>query len=208
MPAYFSIDFQYKKSDLRHTTVKDFFENLLVCGLIYKSGFWNSENNELNEILIWNQAKLEEDFHLGYTEHYSHGYKQMLFNFHEFSEVRLIINNFAESKTFSFYLIIPEEDFIEYDDTNKCKHLEHRMKIIEELACHMWEVGDMCCIQSAWECSDVVTSIIDIIKGTEPSIEPFAIVPENTYYTKWKCSCEKINRNGIVLRNDDNWFYI
>lgn len=81
------------------------------------------------------------------------------------------------------------------------------MRIIEEFACRMWESGGMCCIQTSWECSDGVCDISDIIKGMEPSIEPYAIVPDNTYRTKWKCSCEKIGRNGVILRNDDNWFY-
>ena len=62
MPAYFSIDFQYKKTDLCDTTVKDFFEKLLSCGLIYKSGFWNSENDSLDEILVWNQKKLGANY--------------------------------------------------------------------------------------------------------------------------------------------------
>lgn len=45
-------------------------------------------------MLKWNQKKLQEDFELAYTEHYSHDYKQMLFNFYDFSEIRLIVNNF------------------------------------------------------------------------------------------------------------------
>ena len=208
MPAYFSIDFQYKKTDLCDTTVKDFFEKLLSCGLIYKSGFWNSENDSLDEILVWNQKKLEANYQLGYRDHYSFGYKQMLFDFYDFSEVRLIINNRSDEESFSFYLIIPEDDFIEYDDTGTCKRLDYRMKIIEEFACCMWKIGDMCCIQSAWECSGCVANIIDIMAGTEPSIEPFAIVPDHTYHTKWNCSCEKINRKGVILKNDDNWLYI
>ena len=208
MPAYFSIDFQYKKSDLCSSTVEDFFDKLIFCGLSYKSGFWNSEKDSLEEILVWNQRKLEENFQLGYTEHYSHNYKQMLFDFHDFSEVRLIVTNSNISKSFSFYLIIPEDDFVEYDDMEKCKRLTHKMELVEELAFSMWKTGDMCCIQTAWECSDCVTDIFDIIKGTEPSVEPFAIIPENTYYTKWDCSCEKTYRDGVILRNDDNWFYI
>lgn len=208
MPAYFSIDFQYKKSDLRSSTVKDFFEKLLSCGLLYKSGFWDSEMDSLEEMLVWNQRKLEDDFELGYTEHYSRDYKQMLFEFHDFSEVRLIVNNYSENNSFSFCLIIPEDDFVEYDDMGNTKRLTHRMKLVEEFACRIWKTGDVCCIQTAWECSDCVTNIFDIMNGMEPLVEPFAIVPEDVYYTKWECSCEKIYRNGVVLRNDGNWLYI
>lgn len=206
MPTYFSIDFQYRRADLCKTTVNDFFKNLTDCGLVYKSGFWHSKNDGLNDILIWNQKKLEDNFELGYTEHYSHDYKQMLFDFRDFSEVRLIMQNIPEKGSFTFCLIIPEDDFIEYNDTGKYKRLEHKMQIVEDFACHMWEVGDMSCIQSFWECSGCY-DISDIIKGDEPSFEPFAIVPANTYRTKWNCSCEMIGRDGVILKNDNNWFY-
>ena len=210
MAAYFSIDFQYKKTDFCDTTVKDFFEKLLHCGLIYKSGFQHPENDSLNdsldEILIWNQRKLEKVFELENTEPYSLFYKQMLFYFHDFSEVRLIINDFYYGKHFSFYLIIPEEDFLEYDG-RKYKHLYPKMKIIEDFVCSMWETGDICCIQSSWECSEGATDFADITKGATPSIEPFAIVPDSMYNTEWICSCENIERNGVFLKNNDNWFY-
>lgn len=208
MPAYFSIDFQFQKSDITKSTVEDFFSLLTSCGLVYKSGFWYSENATLIDILKWNQKKLEEDFVLGYTEHYSHDYKQMLFNFYDFSEVRLIVNNFCGNQSFSFYLIIPEDDFVDYDKTNGNERLEEKMEIIKKFAVQMWNCGKMKCIQTAWEYSDCMTDYKDIIRGTEPSIEPFAIVPDNTYNVKWKCSCEKIARNGVLLRNDDNWFYV
>lgn len=214
MSAYFNIDFQYKKTDFCGTTVKDFFEKLLHCGLIYKSGFLhplnNSSNDSLDEILTWNQRKLETVLGLENNEPYSPFYKQMLFNFHDFSEVRLIINDFNEfyeRNYFSFYLIIPEEDFLEYDD-RKYKHLYQKMKIIEDFACSMWETGDICCIQSSWECSDGATDFTDITKGATPSIEPFAIVPDHMYNAEWICSRENIGINGVILKNNDNWFYI
>ena len=208
MPAYFSIDFQYQKSDITESTVEDFFSLLTSCGLVYKSGFWHSENDSLIDILKWNQQKLQEHFELGYTEHFSHDYKQMLFYFYDFSEVRLIVNNFSDDQSFSFYLIIPEDDLVDYDKTNGNERLVEKMEIIKNFAVEMWYNGKMSCIQTAWECSDCVTKYKDIIRGTEPSIEPFAIVPDNTYHVNWKCSCEKVERNGVLLKNDDNWFYV
>ena len=208
MPAYFEIDFQYQKSDITESTVEDFFSLLTSCGLVYRSGFWHSENDNLTDILKWNQKKLQENLVLGYTEHYFHDYKQMLFNFCDFSEVRLIVNNFSDDQSFSFYLIIPEDDFVDYDKANGDERLVEKMEIIKNLAVQMWSQGKMNCIQTAWEGSDCVPDYKDIIKGMEPSIEPFAIVPDNTYCGTWNCSCEKTKRNGVLLKNDDNWFYI
>lgn len=208
MPAYFSIDFQYQKSDITKSTVDDFFTLLTSCGLVYKSGFEDSGNDNLIDILKWNQKKLQEDFMMEYKEHYSHDYKQMLFDFYDFSEVRLIVHNFCCNQSFSFYLIIPEDEFVDYKKTNGNERLEEKMEIIKKLAVQMWSRGNMKCIQTVWECSDCVTDYKDIIRGTEPSIEPFAIVPDNTYNVKWKCTYKKIVRNGVLLKNDDNWFYV
>lgn len=209
MPAYFSIDFQYQKTDIHESVVEDFFSKLLECGLTYKSGYWHSEKDGLDEILLWNQKKLAEDFQLGYTEHYTHDYKQMLFAFHDFSEVRLILHNSTESNSFSFYLVIPEDDFVIYEEkTGKTKRLEKRMDIVKNLALHMWQIGNMCCIQTSWECSDLVTDYADIIEGAEPLIEPFSIVPQNTYNVSWECTYKNVEGNGVLLENDDNWYYI
>lgn len=208
MPAYFSICFQYQKADMTNSTVEDFFSLLTSCGLVYKSGFFHSKNDDLIDILKWNQKKLQEDFELGYTESYFHDYKQMLFDFYDFSEVRFMVDNIRANSSFSFYLIIPEDDFVEHDKTNRFKRLEEKMEFIKTLAVQMWSRGNMKCIQTVWECSDCVADYKDIIRGAEPSIEPLAIVPDSTYNANWKCSCEKIERNGVLLRNDDNWFYV
>ena len=211
MPAYFTIDFQYKKSDIKDNTVRDFFGNLLTCGLVYKGGYWKSQNDTLNEILLWNQQKLEEDYVLGYKEHVGNGFKQMLFQFYSFSEVRLIINNSSSHDSFSFYLIIPEDDFLEYGErkgTRQIIRLQNKMDIIEKLALQMWKIGYMSCIQTSWECSGCATDIHDIAKGIEPLIEPFAIVSEELFKKGWKCEFKKVDRNGIVLKNNNNWLHI
>lgn len=153
MPAYFDLEFQYKKSDINSSTVKDFFSSLTGCGLVYKCGYWHSENDSLEEILTWNQAKIQSNFELGYDEHFSNGYKQMLFEFNDFSEVRLFINNESDCDSFSFHLIIPEDDFLDYSADDEVIRLTDRMNIIKDLAVRMWQAGGMSCIQTSWECS-------------------------------------------------------
>lgn len=108
MPAYFSLTFELNKS---RNAVGAFCETLVHSGPVFKSGYWGFENDSFAGIIAWNQKKLDEDFELGYTEHHSYDYKQMLFDYADFSEVRLFIMNQRRKPVFSFALIVPEYDF-------------------------------------------------------------------------------------------------
>lgn len=211
MPAYFSINFQYKKSEINTNLVKDFCDSLIQSGLKFQSGFWGFENDTLEDIVSWNQKKLESNFELGFTEHYSNDYKQILFDFYEFSETRVYIFNSSNSNTFGFNLIIPEEDFIEdieLDGKYVTRNWDDRMKIIEKLLLEMWDREKLSCIQTSWECSDCVTEFSDIIKGVSPLIEPLAIVPKDILNDAWNCDKLYISRNGVLLQNNENWLYM
>ena len=58
------------------------------AGMKFQSGYWGFEEDSLEEATEWNQRKLEEDFNLGFTEHHSHDYKQVIYKFGGYSEVR------------------------------------------------------------------------------------------------------------------------
>ena len=88
MPEYFNISFQFERKDIYKTFVKDFYTVLEQAGIKFKSGCWGSEHNILEEICVCNQRKLEENFKLGFTQHYSYNFKQVLFNFETYSHVR------------------------------------------------------------------------------------------------------------------------
>ena len=88
MPCYFSMDLVFRRKDLCPTFVAGFHDALTQAGLPFRSGFWGCEGSTLPEIIAWNQGKLEDDFRLGFTEHYAHGYRQVLFDCGGFSEVR------------------------------------------------------------------------------------------------------------------------
>lgn len=76
LPAYFSISFCFRKNDVTGNLVHGFYESLFKCGLSFKSGYRGSEADTLEVIADWNQKKLDDNFELGDTEHYSHDYKQ------------------------------------------------------------------------------------------------------------------------------------
>lgn len=204
MPAYFAIDFAYRKSDIIDTTFKSFVQNLIRFGLLFKSGFWHAENDSFDDIINWNQQKLKSNFILGYKEHYSKDYKQILFNYEGFSEVRLFISLDASLDSFSFELIVPEEDLYRYENNKVCKS-KKKMNLLEELALNMWNAENISCIQTYWECSDVPPSPEEINHGAIPSSEPFSIVSENVYKECWNLVVKKTQRSGLLLKNDDNW---
>lgn len=139
MPAYFSLRFELYKGQ---GVISAFCEALIHSGLVFKSGYWGFENESYDDIIIWNQNKLDEDFELGYTEHHSHDYKQMLFDYFDFSEVRLFVMNNRKERTFSFELIVPEYDLLDYTEENEGKYSvqrkTERMELLKSVAKKMW----------------------------------------------------------------------
>lgn len=211
MPTYFEVNFQYsKKENAGKPIVENFYTSLIQCGLSFQSGYAEAEKDSLENIIQRNQKKLDENFHLGFTEHRSHDYKQVLFDFCGFSQVRVFILNIKESDSVFFILIIPEADFVTFEKTDgagRIIDLRDRMRIIENLAVRMWETGTMNSIQTGWEDSAFSAQFDKIVQGEQPNIEPFCIVPQNLMRNEWKCTSSKlIRRGGLLIKNDENWF--
>ena len=208
MPAYFSIIFELNKSK---TAIKDFCASLIGAGLIFKSSYLEFENNSFDDIVAWNQNEFNNDFQLGYTEHDSHGFKQMLFDFSDFSEVRLHIMNVKKASTFEFQLIIPEDDFVEWIKTNG-EYIPHnkieKMNLLKAVAKILWNSIEILAIQTAWECSDYPPKAKHISSKTKPQIEPFCIIKESSIIDKLGLPFEKVGQNGVLIEDYDNWNYL
>ena len=113
MPAYFNLSVLFRRNGLYPTFVKDFYTMLDKAGMKFRSGYWGFEEDSLEETIEWNQQKLEEDFNLGFTEHHSHDYKQVIYRFGGYSEVRgFWMNNYPEDGEFTYEIIIPESDVL------------------------------------------------------------------------------------------------
>ena len=66
------------------------------------------------EIAAWNQKKLEKDFCLGPTTHRSRDYKQTLYRFGDYSEVRgFWMNQYPDKGLFNCSIIIPESEVVD-----------------------------------------------------------------------------------------------
>lgn len=205
MPAYFSVEFQYTKKDIGK--IREIYNALLACGLKFKSGYYGSENDSWDDIIAWNQSKFDDDFELGYEEHYSHDFKQILFDFYDFSEVRLFIVNLHGASEISFHLIIPEADLI--GNTKPCDTMMQtdKMKLIKQLAIDMWRHGGICSIQVGWEGSECAVSMEEMINGIKPIAEPFAVVPRALYRSEWGLEKREIEGDGAFIYNEEHWYY-
>jgi len=208
MPTYLSVNFQYSKRLLSGQTVREFCDALLRCGLTFAGGYWEAEGNSYDDIVGWNQAKLEQNFELPEDAHYTHGYRQMLFSFGDFSEVRLYILNERKEPFFSFELIVPEEVLLT-EETATGQRLQSRpFAMIEDLAVRMWEEGQMDCIQAYWEIGDRPKPFADIAAGVQPCCMPFCVIPRQVLRDKWKAPCRQVGRNGCLIRDIDMFMLV
>ena len=89
MPAYFSVEINFKSNIIYPNLVRDVYSTFFTNGFNFKSGYWYGENNSLEEIVDWNQKLLEKGFELGYSQHVKHDYKQILLDTELFEEMRL-----------------------------------------------------------------------------------------------------------------------
>lgn len=208
MPAYFAINFELNKSK---TTIKDFCNALIDVGLVFKSGYWGFENDFFDDIVAWNQNKLDNNFQLAYTEHHSQDFKQMLFDFSDFSEIRLYITNDENPSTFDFRLLIPEDDLVEWTKSNgeyiPYNHTE-KMDLLKEIAKLMWNRLELLAIQTVWECSDCPPKAKKFSSATKPKVEPFCIIKKSSIVDKLRLPFEEVGRNGVLIEDNDNWNYL
>lgn len=208
MPAYFSLAFELNKSQ---DVIRTFCENLIHSGLVFKSGYWGFENDSFEDIIAWNQNKLDKNFQLGYTEHHSHDYKQMLFDYFDFSEVRLFVMNNRKKRTFCFELIVPEDDLLDYIEDNEGKYFVQRnferMEQLKSVAKRMWVSTDILAIQTGWEGSDFPPSVEKIAGGIEPQIEPFCIINSSLFDTEQDLVYEYVERSGVLIEDIAKWDY-
>lgn len=207
MPAYFSIKFEVKKD---RGAISSFCKALIQSGLAFKSGFWGFEDDSFDDIIAWNQEKLDDNFKLGLTEHHSHDYKQMLFDFSDFSEVRLYVLNDQQSNTFSFSLIVPENDLVKFkrenDGTYSRERETEKMERLVSVAKKMWGSTDIVSVQTGWEFSDFPPSADEISKGAKPQAEPFCIISSSlAEKAGLALSHEQIERAGVLIENSSNW---
>jgi hypothetical protein len=169
MPAYMDTQFEFPQSRA-HGLVRRFYDALRDGGAAYMSVFpWGcSADMPLDEVVLWNQEKLNSRFTLGYDQSVRHDYRQILVALQPFSSARVFIL-LAEAAV-RFHLIVPESDVA-----------SHGPASLFALAGSVWDSMKPRSIQTYGELGAPV-SHGKLSAGAMPSAELFAFV-ESQYPT-------------------------
>lgn len=217
MPAYFGILLHFERKDIYPMFMKDFYSSIKNAGMKFKSGFWGFENDTLDKIVEWNQNLIENNFELGFTEHHSHDYKQAVFDYMDYSEVRgFWLNNYLCKNEFVFLVIVPESEVMEY---NNFHFFGEKIENLIEFSKALWsDFTYIKMIQTECEASSDEASVKDIRIGEKPQVLPFAIVSESDVsvsrlqglFKASDKSCGKryeyqqIPRKGLLIIDNEN----
>ncbi|MDX2109039.1 MAG: hypothetical protein SFY80_02235 [Verrucomicrobiota bacterium] len=165
MPAYTTVAFQFPKTS-RAGLVRKVYDAFASAGLAFSHVHsWGCDANlNLDEIVDWNQTKLDQDFKLGFDEDVSNDYRQILLAGNPFSECRLYILNGDDSV--AFHCIVPES---EISDLN-CHS-------IQNAADKIWDSLPVDTIDSIgeWADDDVTppaASLFAYVDSVTPAMQP------------------------------------
>ncbi len=203
MPAYFSMTLSFKNKRIKPNFVNDVYSQIINFGFNFKSGYWFHQDVNLNEIIEWNQQLLEKGFKLGYTQHVKHDYMQILFETVFYSELRGFW--MYSDKEVIFNLLVPEADILNCEGGRYFTDI--KIIPLKKLATKLWESNIVDAIQTSVELDLGYHSLSDILIGKNISINPFAILSENSFscfsnnYFNGK-HLLKINNGGLIVESD------
>ena len=174
MPAYFEMSLLFQRKELYSGFIAGFDAALDRAGLRFKAGFWSGEGCTQDEIAVWNQQKLEADFTLGHTQHYTHDYKQTLYEWKQYSHVRgFWMNQYPKDGSFVYNIIIPEREALE---DGVLRFRTEAAAELMELAQKLWQFPPVRAVQTGLELSDPPLSLAELRKGQSPNACPFVLV--------------------------------
>lgn len=207
MSAYFSIVIQIKKDNKYNDLISDLTDALISNGFIYDRPDYDCGDNSLSDVIEYNNAKLKDDFELGYDEHFSHDFRQIYWKFRSFSEVRQFYCNEKDMDWFESHIIIPEHDFIHYiESANGHPAFEPQaITALKSLAEALWGLSFIETIQTELELTDGATTLSGLESGECPCAFPFAIIRSEYLNEKHRHIFSKItsiDRNGLLLERD------
>ncbi|TDF93828.1 hypothetical protein [Paenibacillus piri] len=170
MPPYFSVHYSFPYSSFTQDFVDEIY-NTIFSYFPFKSGYWMSENNTLEEIISWNTSLLSKKFNLGFDQHVKHDYKQILLDSDLYSHLRLFW--MYQSNEIILHLIVPEDDI--FLDDELLRYNSSKLLPLLSLAVKIWNSFGVNTIQTYHELG-APTSYKKLLNGQQPSTEPFSIL--------------------------------
>src|SRR5262249_16020382 len=140
MPAYYIVALQYHRAAVGGGYLRALYFALMRGEFAYGGTLaWGCPGDlKLEEVIRWNQERLDRDFELGYTEDVSNEYRQVLLLHPRYDECRVIINNWARKVS----IIIPEDDVFEFDSEGFVAGMRlDQVEPLKNLAINVWEEG-------------------------------------------------------------------
>ena len=203
MTAYFSLIIECSKKHLEHDFMLNFYSLLAENGLVFSGGVTeDTAHLSINEIAEKNQYYLENEAKYAAEDNFVWELLQVNSQYLEFSETRIIIFDIVTNDFITAEIIIPEDELAE-GDFDKISWDRAKVEPILHLASEIWKQPYVNSIQTELEISKGFNSVAEIAKGKEPSIEPFAILPENIISNRIDelLVFGRTERNGIILLN-------
>jgi hypothetical protein len=185
VPAYYSVGFQYERAAVQPGFLRDLYATMLSGEFAYGGVLaWGCRGDlRLDEVICWNQERLDRDFELGYTEHVSNNYRQVLLRHPQYSECRVIVLNGSRL----IYVIVPEADVFEIGGPFPAELFAEdaralagstrpeQVEPLKQLAVDVWQSGLVVSAQTYGEIGGP-TGNASLRAGEAPSMLPFAIV--------------------------------
>ena len=205
MPAYFSMILQIKKENKYDDLISDLTDVLISNGFVYDRTDYECGDNSLSDVIKYNNAKLKDDFELGYYEHFSHDFRQIYWKFRDFSEVRQFYLNEKDIDWFGCCIIIPESDIITGAEGGYAFDPE-ATEALKSIAKALWRLDFVESIQTELELAGDAAELDELENGECPSAFPFAVIRKEYMNEKYRhifSRITKIDRNGLLLERDD-----
>lgn len=165
MPAYTTVEFRFAKTSSAGL-VRKVYDAFSSEGLLFSHVLaWGCDPNiSLEEVIDWNQGKLDQGFELSRNEDISNNYRQILLSGHPFTECRLFI--LPQADDIAFHCIISEDQISELNSDS-----------IQNAADRIWETLPVEAIDSYGEWLDddlapPAARIFAYVDNVTPAMQP------------------------------------
>lgn len=188
MPAYVSVSYVFEKESLSSEFVKQFYQSLFVNRVGFEKVFpWGCPPDMLlADIISWNQAKLDANFSLGFSDDVSLNYRQVLLSGSPFSECRVFIHNLFDSIV--MHMIFPE-----------CEATAESLAFVQDVSASVWRRMKPEFIQTVCEMGDPV-SLEEFRSGELPACTFFCFIKSKPAGHKLEAYDLSEVENGYLIK--------
>ncbi|MBP1893493.1 MULTISPECIES: hypothetical protein [Paenibacillus] len=200
MPPYFSVHYSFPYDYFSSNFTKNVYETIFEF-FPFKSGYWESKNNSLEEIISWNSKLLSKKFKLGLNQHVKNDYKQMLLHSDQYSHLRLFW--IYHSNEITLHLILPEDE-VELND-NTWRFDGSQLAPLLQLSIRLWNKHRVNTVQTYRELGAPV-NLRRILKGELASTDPFSIIGSEPFEKlerlESKYKTIMIDKGALIIEQD------